>query len=63
VVGGGDSTAEAACFLSRDNKVTPSYRRREFFRINEPNLCTQAAKMSDTGDGIIGKLDVCCGQS
>ncbi|HHO47747.1 MAG TPA: oxidoreductase [Desulfobacteraceae bacterium] len=40
VVGGGDSAAEAACFLSQSNKVTLSYRRSEFFRINEPNLCT-----------------------
>jgi thioredoxin reductase (NADPH) len=40
VVGGGDSAAEAACHLSRMNRVTLSYRRSEFFRINEPNLCT-----------------------
>jgi len=40
VVGGGDSAAEAACFLSRSNEVTLSYRRAEFFRINGPNLCT-----------------------
>jgi len=40
VVGGGDSAAEAACFLSRENRVTLSYRRKEFFRVNEPNLCT-----------------------
>lgn len=40
VVGGGDSAAEAACHLSRDNRVTLSYRRSEFFRINEPNLCS-----------------------
>jgi thioredoxin reductase (NADPH) len=40
VVGGGDSAAEAACHLSRRNRVTLSYRRSEFFRINEPNLCT-----------------------
>lgn len=40
VVGGGDSAAEAACFLSRQNRVTLTYRRSEFFRINEPNLCT-----------------------
>jgi thioredoxin reductase (NADPH) len=40
VVGGGDSAAEAACHLSRMNRVTLSYRRDEFFRINEPNLCT-----------------------
>ncbi|MDW7774517.1 MAG: NAD(P)-binding domain-containing protein [Desulfobulbaceae bacterium] len=40
VVGGGDSAAEAACYLSRQNHVTLSYRREEFFRINEQNLCT-----------------------
>lgn len=40
VVGGGDSAAEAACHLSLMNRVTLSYRRSEFFRINEPNLCT-----------------------
>lgn len=40
VVGGGDSAAEAACHLSRMNRVTLSYRRSQFFRVNEPNLCT-----------------------
>ena len=40
VVGGGDSAAEAACFLSRENNVTLSYRRPDFFRINETNICT-----------------------
>ena len=40
VVGGGDSAAEAACFLSRENSVTLSYRRPDFFRINEANICT-----------------------
>jgi len=40
VVGGGDSAAEAACFLSQKNKVTLSYRRPEFFRINDQNLCS-----------------------
>jgi thioredoxin reductase (NADPH) len=40
VVGGGDSAAEAACYLSMHNKVTLSYRRSEFFRINEQNLCS-----------------------
>lgn len=40
VVGGGDSAAEAACFLSDTNQVVLSYRRSEFFRINEQNLCT-----------------------
>jgi thioredoxin reductase (NADPH) len=40
VVGGGDSAAEAACHLSRMNRVTLSYRRSELFRVNEPNLCT-----------------------
>jgi len=40
VVGGGDSAAEAACFLSRDNNVTLSYRRAKFFRVNETNMCT-----------------------
>ncbi|MEW6519149.1 MAG: NAD(P)-binding domain-containing protein [Thermodesulfobacteriota bacterium] len=40
VVGGGDSAAEAACFLSRENRVTLSYRRPDFFRINETNFCT-----------------------
>lgn len=39
VVGGGDSAAEYACFLSCDNEVILSYRKPEFFRINETNLC------------------------
>jgi len=40
VVGGGDSAAEAACFLCRQNRVTLSYRRANFFRVNEINMCT-----------------------
>ncbi len=37
VVGGGDSAAETACFLSKNNDVTLSYRRAEFFRLNPIN--------------------------
>ncbi len=40
VVGGGDTAAETACFLSCENDVTLSYRRPEFFRLNEMNLCS-----------------------
>ena len=40
VVGGGDSAAEAACFLCQQNRVTLSYRRANFFRVNEINMCT-----------------------
>ncbi|MGC9023187.1 MAG: FAD-dependent oxidoreductase, partial [Dissulfurimicrobium sp.] len=39
VVGGGDSAAETACFLSDANDVSLSYRRPEFFRLNEVNAC------------------------
>ncbi|MDA8166129.1 MAG: NAD(P)-binding domain-containing protein [Desulfobacteraceae bacterium] len=39
VVGGGDAAAEAACFLANKNEVALSYRRSEFFRINELNYC------------------------
>lgn len=39
VVGGGDTAAEAACFLAEHNKVCLSYRRPEFFRLNEINAC------------------------
>ncbi|MGQ9500381.1 MAG: NAD(P)-binding domain-containing protein [Dissulfurimicrobium sp.] len=39
VVGGGDSAAEAACFLSGANDVSLSYRRPEFFRLNDINAC------------------------
>ncbi len=38
VVGGGDSAAETACFLSDKIQVYLSYRRPQFFRINETNL-------------------------
>ncbi len=38
VVGGGNSAAETACLLSKYNDVTLSYRRPEFFRLNEVNL-------------------------
>lgn len=40
VVGGGDSAAEAACFLCQNNNVTLSYRKANFFRVNETNMCT-----------------------
>ena len=39
VVGGGNTAAEIACFLSKHNDVTLSYRRPEFFRLNEINIC------------------------
>jgi thioredoxin reductase (NADPH) len=39
VVGGGDTAAEAACFLSEHNDASLSYRRAEFFRLNEINAC------------------------
>lgn len=38
VVGGGDTAAETACFLSADNSVDLSYRREKFFRINSTNM-------------------------
>ncbi|OCC14371.1 Thioredoxin reductase [Dissulfuribacter thermophilus] len=40
VVGGGDTAAETACFLSNDNSVDLSYRREKFFRINPTNMCS-----------------------
>ncbi len=40
VVGGGDTAAETACFLAKDNSVDLSYRREKFFRINQTNLCS-----------------------
>jgi thioredoxin reductase (NADPH) len=40
VVGGGDAAAEAACFLAGKNDVSLSYRRPEFFRLNELNYCS-----------------------
>ena len=39
IVGGGDSAAEAACFLAKENEAFLSYRREKFFRINEVNMC------------------------
>ncbi|OAG28746.1 NAD(P)-binding domain-containing protein [Thermodesulfatator autotrophicus] len=38
VVGGGDSAAETACFLCDEAEIYLSYRRPQFFRINEQNL-------------------------
>ncbi len=38
VVGGGDSAIEAALSLSEKNSVTISYRKENFFRLNEENL-------------------------
>ena len=40
VVGGGDTAAETACFLSEHNETSLSYRRAEFFRLNDINACT-----------------------
>jgi thioredoxin reductase (NADPH) len=37
VVGGGNNAAEFAIFLQKNNQVTISYRRPEFFRLNEVN--------------------------
>ena len=39
VIGGGDTAAEVACFLSLNNNVLLSYRQSEFFRVNETNIC------------------------
>jgi thioredoxin reductase (NADPH) len=38
VVGGGNTAAEVACCLCEGNEVYLSYRRPQFFRINEINL-------------------------
>ncbi|NPA40256.1 MAG: NAD(P)-binding domain-containing protein [Thermodesulfobacteria bacterium] len=38
VVGGGNTAAETAISLCEKNKVSLSYRREKFFRINETNL-------------------------
>lgn len=38
VVGGGNTAAETALYLCNKNEVYLSYRRKEFFRINEVNL-------------------------
>lgn len=40
VVGGGNSAIEDAVFLSKNNNVTISYRKPEFFRLTEKNLKT-----------------------
>ncbi|MEM4347697.1 MAG: NAD(P)/FAD-dependent oxidoreductase [Candidatus Altiarchaeota archaeon] len=37
IVGGGDSAIEAALELCKENKVSISYRREKFFRLNEEN--------------------------
>ena len=39
VVGGGNTAAEAACFLCEKNEVFLSYRKPKFFRLNPINLC------------------------
>jgi len=38
VVGGGNTAAEAACFLCEKNEVFLSYRKPKFFRLNPINL-------------------------
>lgn len=47
VVGGGDSAAETACFLSQKAEVYLSYRRPQFFRINQTNLDLLHAKVKE----------------
>ncbi len=47
VVGGGDTAAETACFLCEKNEVYLSYRRPEFFRINQENLCALEGKCKE----------------
>ncbi len=72
VVGGGDTAAETACFLSEQNKVCLSYRRPEFFRLNEINACnikrclekgvvelmmaTDIEGLEPAGDGVLVKF-------
>jgi thioredoxin reductase (NADPH) len=52
VVGGGDAAAEASCFLAENNEVSVSYRRSEFFRLNELNYCN----LNDCA--CLGKVDL-----
>lgn len=52
VVGGGDAAAESSCFLAENNEVAVSYRRSEFFRLNEINYCN----LNDCA--CLGKVDL-----
>ncbi len=58
IVGGGDSAAEAACFLAKENEAYLSYRREKFFRINEVNMCALEDYSSKGSLTLMLKTDI-----
>lgn len=59
VVGGGDSAAEAACFLADSCEVSLSYRRPEFFRINPVNVCSLDGKCKEGRIQLMLNTHIC----
>ncbi|WP_456431580.1 NAD(P)-binding domain-containing protein [Thermosulfuriphilus sp.] len=58
VVGGGDTAAETACFLCEKNEVYLSYRRPQFFRINEENMCALEDKCKEGRVNLMMATDI-----
>ncbi len=58
VVGGGDTAAEVACSLCEKNQVFISYRRPNFFRINEINLKILEEKVNEGKIKLLMNTDI-----
>ena len=58
VVGGGNTAAEAACFLCEKNEVFLSYRRPKFFRLNPINLCAIEDKCKQGSIKLMMNTDI-----
>ncbi len=58
VVGGGNTAAEAACYLTECADVYLSYRRPKFFRINETNLKILEEKVKEGKIHLLMNTDI-----
>ncbi|NPB10046.1 MAG: NAD(P)-binding domain-containing protein [Thermodesulfobacteria bacterium] len=59
VVGGGDSAAETACFLAdKGAQVYLSYRRPQFFRINETNMAELEKRVKEGKITLMMNTDI-----
>jgi len=58
VVGGGNTAAEAACYLTECAEVYLSYRRPKFFRINETNMKILEEKVKEGKVTLLMNTDI-----
>ncbi len=58
VVGGGNTAAESACYLTECADVYLSYRREKFFRLNEINLKELEKKVKEGKIKLLLKTDI-----